>query len=85
MARACLNLGITYVGICRSEQHCSWLTNILNQAAVECISRNGSPLYQQNLATCINEHFKELIDELHQQDAAVEETSDAEGSDQSAD
>ena len=78
MARACLNLGIQYVGICRSAQHCSWLTNILNKAAVECISRTGSPLYQQDLATCINEHFKELIDELHQQDAAVAEEPDGE-------
>ena len=85
MARACLNLGIQYVGICRSEQHCSWLTNILNKAAVECISRTGSPLYQQDLATCINEHFRELIDELHQQDAAVAETTDGEDSDQSDD
>ena len=35
MARACLNQGIQYVGICRTDQHCSWLTNILNKAAVE--------------------------------------------------
>ena len=83
MARACLNLGIQCVGICRTEQHCSWLTNILNKAAVECISRNGSPLYQQDLASCINAHFMELIDELHQQDAAVaeeDERSDSAGS-----
>ena len=85
MARACLDLGIQYVGICRTDQHCSWLTNILNTAAVECISRNGSPLYQQDLATCINDHFRELIDELHQQDAAVEAESDGEESGESGD
>ena len=71
MARACLDNGIQYIGICRTDEHCSWLTNILNRAAVECISRNGSPLCQQDLSTCIQDHFKELIDELHQQDAAV--------------
>ena len=71
MARACLNKGIQYVGICRTDQHCSWLNNILNRAAVECISRNASPLYNQDLSTCIKDHFKELIEELHQQDAAV--------------
>ena len=85
MARACLNKGIEYVGICRTEEHCSWLTNILNKAAVECISRNGSPLYQQDLASCINAHFKELIQELHQQDAAVADETDGEESASSAD
>ena len=83
MARACLNQGIQYVGICRTEQHCSWLTNILNKAAVECISRSGSPLYQQDLASCIQAHFKEVIEELHQQDAAVAE--DCDGDDSSSD
>ena len=85
MARACLNEGIQYVGICRTERHCSWLANILDIAAVECISRNGSPLYQQDLATCINDHFREMIDDLHQQDAAVADESDGEESAQSAD
>ena len=85
MARACLSKGIQYVGICRTDQHCSWLTNILNKAAVECISRNGSPQYQQDLASCINAHFMELIDELHQQDAAVADDSHGEESSESAD
>ena len=85
MARACLNQGIQYVGIRRTDQHCSWLTNILNTAAVECISRNGSPLYQQDLASSINDHFRELIDEMHQQDAAVEEETDGEDSADSGD
>ena len=84
MARACLNEGIQYVGICRTDQHCSWLANILNRAAVECISRNGSPLFKQDLASCIHDHFQELIDELHQQDAAVAEESDGGDSSDSA-
>ena len=85
LARACLNQGIQYVGICRTDRHCSWLTNILNKAAVKCISRNESPLYQQDLAICISTHFAELIDELHQQDAAVADSSDGEDSSESAD
>ena len=85
MARACLNAGIPYVGICRTEEHCSWLTNILNKAAVECISRTGSPLYQQDLASCIDAHFKEVIQELHQQDAAVVDEVTHEEDDESAD
>ena len=55
----------------------------LNKAAVECISRNGSPLYQQDLASCVTAHFQELIDELHQQDAAVAEESEGEDSEDS--
>jgi len=76
MARACLDEGIQYVGVCRSQQHSSWLENILNRASVESTVRQGTALYEQDLATCINDHFKELIDELHTQDAAV---SDEEG------
>ena len=85
MARACLNKGIHYVGICRTDQHCSWLTNILNKAALECISRNGSPLYQQDLASGINTHFAELMEELRQQDAAVADDGHGEESSESAD
>ena len=72
LARACLNQGIQYVGICRTELLFNWLTKILNKAALECISRSGSPLYQQDLASCIQAHFKGVIEELHQQDAAVD-------------
>ena len=78
MARACLNKGIQYVGICRTEKHCSWLEG--DRATVECISREKSPLFQQDMASCINDHFKELIDELHQQDAAVADETDGEDS-----
>ena len=85
MARACLNQGIHYVGICRTEKHCSWLTNILNKAAVECCARNDSPLYQQDLAQCISSHFRELIDELHQQDAVEVEYDDKDESDSDGD
>ena len=71
LARACLDSGIQYVGVCRSEPHCSWLVNILNRASVESIVRQGAALYEQDLSTCLKEHFKELIDELHAQDAAI--------------
>ena len=85
MARACLNAGIQYVGVCRPDEHCSWFTYILNEAAVESISRSGSPLYQQDLAQCIDAHFKELIQELHQQDAAVADEADDEDDEDSND
>ena len=73
MARACLDEGIQYIGVCRSLQHSSWLVNILNRASVESTARQGTALYEQDLPKCLNDHFKELIDELHAQDAANSE------------
>ena len=78
LARACLETGIQYVGICRKTEHASWLVNVLNRAAVELITRNGTALYEQDLASCLTDHFKELIEELHAQDAAMSEDEDAE-------
>ena len=71
LARACLEKGILYVGITREPAHCSWLINVLNRAAVECTTRNGSTLSEQDLGTCLQDHFKELIEELHDQDASL--------------
>ena len=78
MARACLDEGIEYIDVCRSQPHCSWLVNILNRASVESTTRKGTALYEQDLATCLKDHFKELIDELHAQDAAVGDDEEAE-------
>ena len=66
-----LDLGIEYVGVCRSQQHVSWLVNLLNRASVESTVRQGTALYDQDMATCLQDHFKELIDELHAQGAAI--------------
>ena len=77
LARACLQSGIQYVGVCRKVEHASWLINVLNRAAVELIRRNGTALYEQDLAPCLEDHFKELIEELNAQDAAVSEEEDA--------
>ena len=78
LARACLEAGIQYVGICRGPEHASWLINVMNRAAVEMITRNGTALYEQDLATVLTDHFKEMIEELHAQDAAMSEEEDAE-------
>ena len=78
MARACLEEGIQYIGVCRHQQHASWLQNILNRAAVERHTRLGTTLYEQDLVTCINEHFKELIDEMHDMDAAKSDSDNEE-------
>ena len=70
MARACLEEGIQYIGVCRHQHHTSWLQNTLNRAAVVSMTREGSARYQAVLANCVREHFKELIEEMHDMDAA---------------
>ena len=55
--------------------HSIWLVNVLNRASVESATKSGTALYEQDLATCLKDNFKELIDELIATDAAV---SDAE-------
>ena len=73
LARACLEKGVQYVGFCRTLEHRSWLINVLNRAAVEIASRRGTALYEQDLATCLNDFFEDIIDEVHAQDAAISE------------
>ena len=85
LARACLNQGIQYVGICRTDKHCQWLTRILNKAALECISRKRSPLYHQDLASSIQAHFKDEIDELRHLDAEGDEEVHDDEDDSSSD
>ena len=76
LARACLEKGIQYVGITRKSVHASWLINVLKRAAVECTTNKGTALFEQDLATCLQDHFKELIEELNDQDAALTDDED---------
>ena len=85
MARACLNKGIQYVGICRTDQHCQWLTRILNKAALERITLEEGHLYVQDLATGILEHFKDELDEVKYLDNGVDEGRDDEEDESSDD
>lgn len=72
-ARAAMDLGIQYACICRSAWHCSWLQNILDRQALRALCRNGSPLYQQDLAQCLEAQFKDTLAKLNEMDAAVEQ------------
>ena len=73
MARACLNSGIQYAGICRTEEHCQGLANVLNRAAVESIVNEANHLHEPDLATSLKDQFMEIIDEVNAQDQAVSE------------
>ena len=73
LARACMTEGWQYVGLCRTNEHSSWLRNIVDRRALEVLASTGTALYEQDLAGCIRDHFKEVLEELHDQDVAVDE------------
>ena len=73
LARACLDSGIQYAGVCRTDEHCHWLANLLNHAAVESIVKPDKHLHDPDLATSLKDQFMEVIDEFNAQDQAISE------------
>ncbi len=69
LGRACLAAGAQYFGICANQTHMSWLANVLDRYALEHIVESGSHLYQESLSTHIQEHFANLLQQLHEADA----------------
>ena len=67
-----MEAGISYSCLARSAEHCSWLVNVLDRLALAMICKTGSPLYGQDLAQCIKEHFADTLDQLNEQDNAPE-------------
>jgi hypothetical protein len=65
-----LERGIIYAGVCRSATHSSWLVNICDRQALRQMCTKGCALFHQSLITCVNQHFKELLDRLNEQDKA---------------
>ncbi len=63
LGKACLNLGIPYVGFCHYEKQVSFLQNVLDRAAVEAMTKAGFPLYCQDTGALVQEHFKDVIDQ----------------------
>ena len=62
-ARACLELGIEYRGICRNELHQSWLANVADRDACSIITSKGSPLFEDDLAEMVKKHFDEVLEQ----------------------
>ncbi len=71
-ARACLELGVAYVGLCRCAEHASWLQNVLDRHALLLMTRQGTPLFEQDMAQCVTEHFQDVQDQLNSADACVD-------------
>ena len=45
----------------------------LDRHALQTITTNGSPLFEQHLAAAITEHFKDVLDQLHDADAVEDQ------------
>jgi hypothetical protein len=63
-ARGCIDFGINYTCIIRSPEHASWLQNVLDLYALHSICESGKPLFEQDLATCVKEHFQYVLDQV---------------------
>jgi hypothetical protein len=61
LAIACMDIGIIYFGMCRDATHQSWLSNVLDRAALKFLCKAGAHLYQEDLATHIRELFADVL------------------------
>ena len=72
VGRAALRKGLTYVACCRNEVHAAWVDNILDREACEIAVRQGSPLFEQGLASMVKKHFADVLEQLANQKRAEE-------------
>ena len=77
-ARACLSLGIPWVGLCWNSVHAHWLNNVVDRWALEEIVKQKSPLHEQDLAKLVTTHFSDVLQQIQDRDGMGEESSDEE-------
>ena len=73
LARACMAKGWPYLGICRNAEHQSWLQNVLNKRALQVIVTKETALFERELADMVRDHFKEILEELNEEDNGFDE------------
>ena len=77
-----MDRGITYACLAKSPAHSTWLQNVLDRQAVISICTSESALYTQDLATCIEEHFKDVLRQVKDQDKKQKEKRDEDEDDE---
>ena len=77
-ARACLALGIPWVGLCWNQTHAHWLNNVVDRWALEEIVQKESPLHEQDLAKLVTTHFSDVLQQIQDRDEMTGEDSDDE-------
>ena len=72
--------GIQYFGVCVSAPHLQWLSNVLDRASLQYIVASGTFLYQEDLATHVQELFGDVLKSLEpsEQDEEAVQASDEE-------
>ena len=63
-----MDLGLHYLAIARNPEHASWLVNVTDRSALQAIVAQGTPLFNQDLASAIATHFQDILDQLHEAD-----------------
>ena len=88
VASAAMPEGIQYVGVVCDAIHMRWLQNTCDRASLQYIVKNGTALYQQDLAELVQQHYKDVLEELGEEaeeedekDAMVEADDEEEGDD----
>ena len=71
LASACMQRGTPYLGLLGNAQHLTWLTNVIDRNACKFMCTTGNFLYQEDLATLLNELFADVVDP--KDDATAEE------------
>ena len=62
LAVSCMEMYTQYVGFCSHQQHAAWLSNVIDRAALKTITTAGTVLYQEDLATHIQELFADALE-----------------------
>ena len=70
VARAALQLNISYFGLARNEHHANFLCSVADRQALVMMRTAGSPLHHQDMAECISAHYSQLISSMATMDEA---------------
>ena len=74
-ARACLTLGIPWVGLCWNPVHERWLNRVVDRWALASIVEKESPLHEQDLAKLLKSHFTDELQRIEDKDQMADDTS----------
>ena len=77
-ARACLQLGIPWVGLCHNKVHADWLGNVLDRWSLELIVTEGCALHEQDLSTLVRNHFSDVLQQIQERDGEEARATDGE-------
>ena len=84
VGRACMRNGVQYVAACFSELHRQWVSNALDREACELITIESSPFHETDLATLIQTHFSNILEQaemMRREDESDDDDDDDDGED----